>query len=65
MSIFISDHDTARRPDSHFSLRLTPAEWRLLLEDSSFLTEQDNSYLPPRRLMGIAVEIIPDHQFGW
>ncbi len=46
-----------------FVLRFTPAEWRLLLEDRSFLDEQDNAYSPPRRLMGIAVRIVPDHRF--
>ena len=52
--------------DKHhrFALRLTPAEWRAMLEESSFLEDWDNSYLPPRRLMGVPVEIVPDHRFG-
>jgi hypothetical protein len=44
-------------------LRFTPAEWRCLLEDVSFLRDRDNSYAP-RRLMGLPVEIVPDHRFG-
>lgn len=43
--------------------RFTPAEWRRLLEDGSFLRDGDNSYAP-RRLMGVPVEIVPDHRFG-
>ncbi len=42
------------------TLRFTPAEWRALLEDPTFLTDPDNSYLP-RRLMGLPVQIVPDH----
>jgi DNA-binding IclR family transcriptional regulator len=45
------------------ALRFTPAEWRRLLEDASFLRDRDNSYAP-RRLMGLPVEIVPDHRFG-
>lgn len=45
------------------ALRFTPAEWRCLLEDASFLRDRDNSYAP-RRLMGLPVEIVPDHRFG-
>ncbi len=44
-----------------FEFRFTPAEWRHLLEDESFLLEADNSYRHPRRLMGVPVVIIPDH----
>ena len=47
-----------------FSLRFTPAEWRRVLEDAAFLRQPDNRYSPPRRLMGVAVEIVPDHHFG-
>jgi hypothetical protein len=50
--------------DNRFALRFTPAEWRALLEDRGFLADDDNRYLPPRRLMGVAVEIVPDHRFG-
>ncbi len=46
-----------------FVLRFTPAEWRVLLEDRSFLSDADNAYSPPRRLMGIPVRIVPDHRF--
>jgi hypothetical protein len=44
--------------------RFTPAEWRRLLADAAFLRQPDNSYIPPRRLMGVSVEIVPDHDFG-
>ncbi len=56
---------TPCRPDalrSPYTFRFTPAEWRHLLEDRSFLTAPDNSWLPPRRLMGLPVEIVPDHR---
>ncbi|HZZ31224.1 MAG TPA: hypothetical protein VFE10_04450 [Phenylobacterium sp.] len=46
------------------ALRFTPAEWHVLIEDGSFLTQPDNRYSPPRRLMGVPVEIVPDHRFG-
>ena len=45
-------------------LRFAPSEWRLLLEDPAFLKDLDNSYHCPRLLMGLAVEIVPDHRFG-
>ena len=51
-------------PNHAFALRFTPAEWRRLLEDRHFLAEADNRYCPPRRLMGVPVEIVPDHRFG-
>jgi hypothetical protein len=50
-------------PNPQAPLRFTPAEWRRLLEDASFLRDCDNSYAP-RRLMGVPVEIVPDHRFG-
>ena len=59
-----SDGETNQRHDRCVSLHLTPAEWRRFLEDSSFLSHQDNRYQPPRRLMGVAVEIVPGHEFG-
>ncbi len=46
-----------------FALRFTPAEWRQLLGDAAFLRDPDNSY-SPRRLMGVPVEIVPDHWTG-
>lgn len=49
------------RPTSAFTLRFTPAEWRSLLHDESFLRDPDNSF-SPRRLMGLPVEIVPDHR---
>jgi hypothetical protein len=45
-----------------YALHLTPAEWHRLLADQSFLSDPDNSF-SPRRLMGVPVEIIPDHRF--
>jgi hypothetical protein len=45
-------------------LRFTPAEWRYLLEDPSFLEQPDNSYTEPRCLMGLPVLIVPDHSLG-
>lgn len=44
-----------------FILRLTPAEWREVLKDGSFLRDPDNS-CHPRRLMGLPVQIVPDHK---
>jgi hypothetical protein len=49
------------RRTSAFTLRFTPAEWRSLLHDGSFLRDPDNSF-SPRRLMGLPVEIVPDHR---
>ena len=48
---------------SQYALRFTPAEWRQVLEDPSFLADGGNSYRAPRRLMGVLVEIVPDHTF--
>lgn len=45
-----------------YAFRLTPAEWHRLLADQSFLSDPDNSF-SPRRLMGVPVQIIPDHRF--
>ncbi len=45
-----------------YAFHLTPAEWHALLADQSFLRDPDNSF-SPRRLMGVPVEIIPDHRF--
>jgi hypothetical protein len=56
--------ETDRRSDGVCVLHFTPAEWRILLEDPSFLADQDNSYLLPRRLLGVMVAIVPDHRFG-
>jgi hypothetical protein len=47
-----------------FALHFTPAEWRHVLEHTAFLSDIDNRYLPPRRLMGVEVIIVPDHGFG-
>jgi hypothetical protein len=48
-------------PKPVYAFRLTPAEWRQVLADGSFLRDPDNS-IRPRRLMGVPVEIIPDHR---
>lgn len=61
---FDATFESGRRPDGAVALHFTPAEWRQLLEDPSFLAEADNRYLPPRRLMGVEVVIVPDHRFG-
>jgi len=45
-----------------YAFHLTPAEWHRLLADHSFLSDPDNS-CSPRRLMGVPVQIIPDHRF--
>lgn len=57
-----TDHDEARRDPR--PLKFTPAEWRALLEDRSFLDQPDNAYAPPRRLMGLPVVIVRDHREG-
>ncbi|MDP3660611.1 hypothetical protein [Phenylobacterium sp.] len=51
------------RDPQEFALRLTPAEWRRMLEAHDFLKGEHNSYRP-RRLLGVVVEIVPDHSFG-
>jgi len=50
---------TQRRPV--YAFRLTPAEWRQVLSDERFLDDPDNG-INPRRLMGVPVEIVPDHR---
>ncbi|MHB8286043.1 MAG: hypothetical protein ACYDD1_15395 [Caulobacteraceae bacterium] len=44
-------------------LRLTPGEWRVILETDSFLDHQDNRFQHPRRFLGAPVQIIPDESF--
>lgn len=51
----------APRPRAVYAFRLTPAEWRGVLADGTFLRDPDNS-IRPRRLMGVPVEIVPDHR---
>jgi hypothetical protein len=53
----------AASPIQPYVFRLTPAEWRALIEDKTFLRDPDNSYRP-RRLMGVPVQIVPDHRLG-
>ena len=45
-----------------YCFRFTPAEWRHLLEDPEFLQHEDNRCFAPRMLMGVPVQIIPDHR---
>jgi hypothetical protein len=58
-----TEYDEEDRPPFG-TLRFTPAEWRVLLEDRSFLEQPDNAYAPRRKLMGLPVEIVPDHKLG-
>jgi hypothetical protein len=44
-------------------LRLTPSEWRTVLERRSFLERDDNRFQAPRRFCGRPVEIVPDPSF--
>ncbi len=44
-------------------LRLTPKEWRTVLERRSFLESDDNRFQTPRLLCGRPVEIVPDDSF--
>jgi hypothetical protein len=52
---------TTKEIRERFVLRLTPAEWRSVLRDGSFLKDPDNC-CSPRRLMSVPVEIVPDHR---
>ena len=53
--------DGPRPAGQTLTLRFTPAEWRSLLRDGDFLRDPDNS-CRPRRLMGLPVQIVPDHR---
>ena len=64
MGELTKDFEPDLRDDGRFVLHFTPAEWRAILEDESFLDERDNRYRVPRRLMGLEVAIVPDHGFG-
>jgi hypothetical protein len=44
-------------------LKLTPSEWRTVLEHRSFLERADNRFQHPRRLYGAPVQIVPDDSF--
>lgn len=52
------------RCDDHGLLHFTPAEWRSILDDPAFLDDVDNDWHAPRRLLGVAVRIVPSHAFG-
>jgi hypothetical protein len=55
---------TFRDDDSDQALlRLTPGEWRTILETQSFLDQDDNRFQHPRRFLGAPVQIIPDESF--
>ncbi|THD55954.1 hypothetical protein [Phenylobacterium sp.] len=64
MPDLVSDFRRERQDDGSVALHFTPAEWRVLIEDRSFLSQPDNHYSLPRRWMGVPVEIVPDHGFG-
>jgi hypothetical protein len=53
-----SPHPRAADRESGEALRLTPGQWRRILEDPSFLQRPDNRYQRPRRLNGLPVEIV-------
>ncbi len=53
------DDDAAPKP----VLRLTPKEWRTVLERRSFLESNDNRFQTPRLFCGRPVEIVPDDSF--
>ena len=44
-------------------LRLTPKEWRTVLERRSFLEREDNRFQTPRLFCGRPVQIVPDDSF--
>ncbi len=44
-------------------LRLTPWEWRTVLERRSFLEGEDNRFETPRLFCGHPVQIVPDDSF--
>ena len=50
-------------PDKGRVLRLTPREWRTVLERRSFLERDDNRFQTPRRFCGRPVQIVPDDSF--
>lgn len=52
------DEDSDQAP-----LRLTPGQWRAILESASFLEHEDNRFQHPRRFRGAPVQIIPDESF--
>lgn len=64
MAGFNETFRTDRSSDGRAALHFTPAEWRVVLEDPDFLASGDNRFELPRKLMGVAVEIVPDHCFG-
>jgi hypothetical protein len=57
----VSDADVGARPIA--VLKLTPPEWRAVLEQRSFLERADNRFQHPRRLFGAPVQIVPDDSF--
>ena len=57
----VADADVGDRPPQ--VLKLTPPEWRAVLEQRSFLERSDNRFQHPRRLFGAPVQIVPDDSF--
>lgn len=53
----------AERLETTHVLRLTPGQWRSVLEDRNFLDRPDNRFQHPRRFLGAPVQIIPDESF--
>ncbi len=50
-------------PETGPVLRLTPQEWRTVLERRSFLERDGNRFQTPRLFCGRPVQIIPDDSF--
>jgi len=44
-------------------LRVTPSQWRAILDSRGFLDRPDNHFQHPRRFLGASVQIIPDESF--
>jgi hypothetical protein len=57
----VTDRDVGTRATE--VLKLTPSEWRAVLEHRSFLERADNRFQHPRRLYGAPVQIVPDDSF--
>jgi hypothetical protein len=57
----VTDSEVGDRPTA--VLKLTPPEWRAVLEHRSFLERPDNRFQHPRRLFGAPVQIVPDDSF--
>ena len=58
-----AEPDPEPQPEADPVLRLTPREWRTVLERRSFLERDDNRFQTPRRFCGHPVQIVPDDSF--